>query len=276
SGLLAASSPTSSLRAMDLQLNGKRALVAAASRGLGAAIAESLAGEGCIVELSSRSLANARDTAERIAGETGAALTAAEVDVTDEDAVRGWIDDAARRLGGIDIVIPNAGGPPSATFDETTSRDWDTAYRLTLRSAMSFARSVRPHLTKGGTMLYLTSVSVREPIGPLAMSNVFRAGVAALAKTLANEWARDGIRVNQLIPGRIATERLDELDAAVAGRLGRSSGEAREANEDAIPLGRYGDPGEFAAAATFLVSPAASYITGATLHVDGGVLRSVM
>jgi len=266
----------SSLGAMDLQLNGKRALVAAASRGLGAAIAESLAAEGCIVEISSRFLANARDTADRIAGETGAVVTAAEVDVTDGDAVRGWLDDAAHRLGGIDIVIPNAGGPPSAMFDETTPHDWDTAYRLTLRSAMSFAYSARPHLGEGGTMLYLTSVSVREPIGPLAMSNIFRAGVAALAKTLANEWAGAGIRVNQLIPGRIATERLDELDAAVGHRMGRSTAQVRKANEEAIPLGRYGEPVEFAAAATFLVSPAASYVTGATLHVDGGVLKSVM
>lgn len=261
---------------MDLQLNGKRALVAAASRGLGAAIAESLAAEGCVVEISSRSLANARGTAARIGADTGGTVTAAEVDVTDGDAIHAWIDDAAQRLGGIDIVIPNAGGPPSATFDETTPQDWDAAYHLTLRSAMSFARAARPHLGEGGTMLYLTSISVREPIGPLAMSNIFRAGVAALAKTLANEWAGAGIRVNQLIPGRIATERLDELDAAVADRTGRSSAQVRKGNEDAIPLGRYGEPGEFAAAATFLVSPAASYITGATLHVDGGVLRSVM
>ena len=261
---------------MDLQLTGKHAVVAAASRGLGAAIAASLAAEGCIVEISSRSLANSQDTASQIAGHTGATVTAAEVDVTDADAVRGWIDDAALRFGGLDIVIPNAGGPPAATFDETDPHDWDEAYRLTLRSAMSFARSAKPHLGEGAAMLYLTSGSVREPIAPLAMSNIFRAGVAALAKTLANEWAGDGVRVNQLIPGRIATERLDELDAAVGDRTGRSATQVRDSNEAAIPLARYGDPGEFAAAATFLVSPAASYITGATLQVDGGALRSVM
>jgi 3-oxoacyl-[acyl-carrier protein] reductase len=269
-------SPTSSLSGMDLQLNGKRAIVAAASRGLGAAIASSLAREGCIVEISSRSLGNSQDTAERISAATGATVTAAEVDVADGDAVREWIDDVARRFDGIDIVIPNAGGPPTATFDETNPSDWDAAYLLTLRSAMSFARSARPHLSGGGTMLFLTSASVREPIAPLAMSNVFRAGVAALSKTLANEWAGDGIRVNQLIPGRIATERLDELDAAVGDRTGRTAAQVRKGNEEAIPLGRYGEPSEFAAAATFLVSPAASYITGATLQVDGGVLRSVM
>ncbi|GMR01920.1 MAG: SDR family oxidoreductase [Acidimicrobiia bacterium] len=261
---------------MDLRLTGKRALVAAASRGLGAAIASSLAAEGCLVELSSRSLGNAQSTADRIAAESGATVTAAEVDVSDVDAVRTWVDDAADRLGGIDIVIPNAGGPSQAFFDETNPQDWDVAYRLTLRSAMAFALASRPHLGSGGTMLYLTSSSVIEPIGALAMSNVFRAGVAALAKTLANDWASAGIRVNHLIPGRIATERLDELDAAAGQRTERTATQVREANERAIPLGRYGLPDEFAAAATFLVSPAASYITGATLQVDGGILRSVV
>ena len=123
-------------------------------------------------------------------------------------------------------------------------------------------------------MLYLTSMSVREPIGVLAMSTIFRAGVGALAKTLATDWADDGIRVNHLIPGRIATERLDELDSAAGERSGRSTEAVRTSNERAIPLGRYGLPGEFASAAAFLVSPAASYITGASLQVDGGALHS--
>jgi 3-oxoacyl-[acyl-carrier protein] reductase len=179
-------------------------------------------------------------------------------------------------MGGVDIVIPNAGGPPSAFFDATTPDDWDRAYALTLRSAMTFAHAARPHLQRGGTLLYLTSTSVREPIGALGMSTVFRAGVASLAKLLATDWANDGIRVNHLIPGRIATERLDELDSAAAQRSGATVEATRAANEQAIPLGRYGYPEEFAAAATFLVSDAASYITGATLQVDGGALHSVM
>jgi 3-oxoacyl-[acyl-carrier protein] reductase len=260
---------------MDLGLTGKRTLVAAASRGLGAAIARSLAREGCIVEISSRSLMNAESTARSISVDTGTTVTAAQVDVADADAVLNWVDDAAARMGGLDIVIPNAGGPPSAFFDTTTPDDWDRAYALTLRSAMTFAHAAKPHLHRGGSMLYLTSTSVREPIGALAMSSVFRAGVASLAKLLANDWASDGIRVNHLVPGRIATERLDELDAAAAQRSGSSSSAVRAANEQAIPLGRYGDTDEFAAAATFLVSDAASYITGATLGVDGGALHSV-
>jgi 3-oxoacyl-[acyl-carrier protein] reductase len=261
---------------MELGLTGKRAIVAAASRGLGAAVARSLAEEGCVVEISSRSLENARSTARSIAAVTGASVTAAQVDVADGDAVQAWVADAAATMGGLDIVIPNAGGPPSAFFDGTSPEDWDAAYALTLRSAMAFARAARPHLHRGSSMLYLTSTSVREPIGALAMSTVFRAGVASLAKLLANDWAADGIRVNHLIPGRIATERLDELDGAAAQRSGSTTDAVRAANERAIPLGRYGDTDEFAAAATFLVSDAASYITGATLQVDGGALNSVM
>jgi 3-oxoacyl-[acyl-carrier protein] reductase len=260
---------------VELGLTGKRALVAAASRGLGAAIALELAKEGCVVEISSRSLERAQATADRISAETGAAVTAAEVDVSDGDAIVLWVDAAAEKLGGIDIVIPNAGGPKPAQFDETSPSDWDDAYALTLRSAMSFASASRRHFGRGGSLLYLTSTSVREPRSALSMSGVFRAGVSTLAKTLATEWAVDGVRVNHLIPGRIATERLTELDGHAAERSGRTSDEVRAANEGAIPLGRYGDPEEFAAAAAFLVSPKASYITGATLQVDGGALHGV-
>jgi len=261
---------------MELGLTGKRVIVAAASRGLGAAIARSLAQEGCIIEISSRSLDNARATADSISADTGAVVTAAQVDVADGGAVQEWTDDAAARMGGLDIVIPNAGGPPSMFFDTTAPDDWDRAYALTLRSAMAFAHASRPHLRRGGSMLYLTSTSVREPIGALAMSTVFRAGVSALAKLLANDWASEGIRVNHLIPGRIATERLDELDSGAAQRSDTTFEAVRASNESAIPLGRYGHPDEFAAAATFLVSDAASYITGATLAVDGGALHNVV
>jgi 3-oxoacyl-[acyl-carrier protein] reductase len=261
---------------MDLELAGKRALVAAASRGLGAAIASNLASEGCIVEISSRSLTDAAETAARIVSETGGTVTAAQVDVSDAGAVKSWVDDASARMDGLDIVIPNAGGPRSAFFSGTGLQEWDTAYALILRSAMAFASAARPHLARGGTMLFLTSTSVREPIGALSMSNIFRSGVASLAKTLANDWASDGIRVNHLIPGRISTERLIDLDAAAADRLGVEADVVRSRNEQAIPLGRYGEPDEFAAAATFLVSPAASYITGATLQVDGGAIRTVV
>ncbi len=260
---------------MDLGLNGKRALVAAASQGLGAAIARTLAAEGCTVELCSRSMVDASATAEAIAADTGATVTAAQVDVTDAGEVRRWVDEVAHRWGGIDIVVANAGGPPASPFDETGEDDWDRAYALTLRSAMTFASASRPHLSAGGAMLYMTSISARQPIHVLSMSGIFRAGVAALAKTLADDWGPDGIRVNHLIPGRIATERVAELDAGVATRRGVDAATIRRESEAGIPLGRYGEPDEYAAAAAFLVSPAASYITGATLAVDGGAIRAI-
>lgn len=260
---------------MDLQLRGKRAVVGAASSGLGAAIAHTLASEGCIVELCSRSDERASATARRIASTTGSVVNGRRVDVSDDEAIRTWIDDAADRHGGLDIVIPNAGGPAVGTFDATDPGVWDAAYGLTLRSAMSFAAASKPHLAHGSALLFMTSISVREPISSLSMSTVFRAGVTSLSKLLANDWAADGIRVNHLIPGRIATERVASLDASAAAARGVTVEDVRVSNEAGIPLGRYGEPGEYAAAAAFLVSPAASYITGATLQVDGGVIKGI-
>lgn len=261
---------------MNLGLTGKVAMVGAASRGLGAAIARILAEEGCTVEICSRSLDRVQHTAEVIAANTGQTVIGSAVDVADAQGIRDWVTAVVERHGQLDIVIPNAGGPPAGTFADIAPEDWDDGYALTLRSAMTFAHAAKPHLADSGAMLYLTSSSVREPISTLVLSNVFRAGVAALAKTLASEWAVDGVRVNQLIPGRIATERLDELDAYVAQRRGETTEQVRARIKATIPLGRYGAPEEFANAAVFLVSPAASFITGATLAVDGGALKSVM
>lgn len=260
---------------MDLGLSGKVALVAAASRGLGAGIARILAEEGCTVEICSRSLERVEDTASVIATDTGRTVIGSVVDVTDAAAIRGWVDAVAERHGEFDILIPNAGGPPAGPFAAMGPADWDAGYALTLRSAMAFAHAAKPHLAVGASVLYLTSSSVKEPIASLALSNIFRAGVAALAKTLASEWASEGIRVNQLIPGRIATERLDELDAYVAAETDMTVEDLRSRIRSGIPLGRYGVPEEFANAAVFLASPAASFITGSTLVVDGGALRSI-
>ena len=260
---------------MDLGLTNKKALVAAASRGLGFAVARTLASEGCVVEICSRSIDNAREAAAEISAETGSSVTAVAVDVSDGVAIADWVDDAAERLGGLDIVVPNAGGPPAARFNNTDAEAWDHAYHLTLRSAMAFAQSSYRHLGAGGSMLYMTSTSAREPIEAISLSGVFRAGVATLAKTLSREWASDGIRVNHLIPGRIATERVEQLDRQAADDSGIDIGEQRRRVAASIPLGRYGEPHEFAAAAAFLVSPAASYITGATLQADGGLIHSV-
>jgi 3-oxoacyl-[acyl-carrier protein] reductase len=261
---------------VELGLDGKRALVAAASGGLGFAIARSLAAEGCRVGICSRDAGRIEEAADRIRHETGGEVTASVCDVGDPGRVGRWIEDVAEAWGGLDVMVPNAGGPPPGRFGDLEPADWDAAYHLTLRSAMETAAAARRFFDRGSALLFLTSASVRQPIGTLVLSTIYRAGVAALAKTLADEWAADGIRVNHLIPGRVATSRVAALDQDAARRLGITPDEVRSGFERAIPLGRYGDPDEFAAAAVFLLSDAASYITGATLQVDGGMLRPIV
>lgn len=260
---------------MDLALSGKRAVVAGASRGLGYAIARELAAEGARVAICSREAARIEGAASRIRGETGAEVRAAAVDVTDAAAIRRWLEEVAAPWGGIDLLVPNAGGPPPGRFDDLDEEIWDHAYRLTLRSALAFARHARPHLGPGAAVLFMTSISVKEPMATLALSTIFRPGVASLAKLLADEWAADGIRVNHLVPGIIATERVRSLDEHDAAEAGITPEEAARRRAARVPLGRYGTPREYAAAAVFLLSDAASYVTGATLQVDGGMLREI-
>lgn len=260
---------------MHLGLAGKRAAVAAASTGLGYAIAGALAAEGCRVAICSRDPKRVEAAGRAISHASGAAVHAAVCDVSVPGEAAEWIETVATRWGGLDILVPNAGGPPPGRFSESSPDQWDEAYRLTLRSALEAAGAAHPHLQRGSAVLFSTSASVREPVGTLVLSTVFRAGVAALAKALADEWATDGIRVNHLIPGRIATERVASLDEDAAGRRGVTVQEVRAGFEGVIPLGRYGRPDEFASAAVFLLSDAASYITGASLQVDGGMLRRI-
>lgn len=262
---------------MDLGLTGKRALVAASSSGLGYAIARDLVGQGAVVAMASRDRDRIDEAAQHIRSEVeDAVVFPAVCDVADDASIGAWVDEAAAAMGGLDLVVPNAGGPPPGTFADLGGDDWERGYRLTLASAVSFARHSRPHLGRGAAVLFMTSASVKEPIPTLVLSNVYRAGVAALAKTLAAEWAGDGIRVNHLIPGRIATERLLRLDADAAARQGVPVAQVTQAIQSGIPLGRYGTPEEYANAAIFLLSDAAAYITGATLQVDGGLIHAVL
>jgi 3-oxoacyl-[acyl-carrier protein] reductase len=263
---------------MDLGLTGKVAMVAGASRGLGYGVARILAAEGAQVSMASRDTSAVVAAAKRIGEETGGTTYGVAADARSREALEAWSRTTVERFGGIDILITNTGGPPTGAASSFEDDAWRSGFELIVLSVIRMVRAVLPSMEErgGGSILMLTSSSVKEPIVNLGLSNVLRASVAALAKTLANELAPRRIRVNQLIPGRIATDRLNELDTINSQRQGISLSDYRNRAQTTIPLGRYGTPNEFACAAAFLVSGAASYISGATLQVDGGLIRSVL
>jgi 3-oxoacyl-[acyl-carrier protein] reductase len=263
---------------MDLGLNGRVALVAAASRGLGKAVAMALAEEGARVAIFSRRLEAIEAAAAEIRSRSGVEILPLAADVNRPEDLEQVVDAAVERFGRLDILVNNAGGPPPGTFDSLDEEQWQHAVNLTLLSAVRLTRLALPYLRMqgGGRIINLTSISTREPIPNLLLSNAIRAAVAGWSKTLAAELAPENILVNCVAPGRIDTERVMELDEVNAERQGRPVDEVRRSNEAAIPLGRYGRPEEFAAAVAFLTSERASYITGITLYVDGGKLASVV
>ena len=263
---------------MELGLKGKVAMVAGASRGLGFAVARGLAAEGALVSLASRNEAAIQDAAAQIEKETAAKALPAAVDVRAAEQIAGWTRATVERFGGVDLLFTNSGGPPAGGFGAFDDAAWQGAFELLLLSAVRMIRAALPSMRArgGGSILLSTSSSVKEPIPNLTLSNVMRGSVSALAKTLSRELAGDRIRVNHLIPGRIATDRLRELDQIGAQRAGISVEEQQQRMLAAIPMGRYGEPDEFARAAVFLLSGAASYMTGATVQVDGGAIRGVL
>ena len=263
---------------MDLGVTGKVALVAGASKGLGFAVAQALAGEGAHVSISSRDQNSIADAARRIDAATGAKVMSMAVDVRDKAAIDRWVADSASHFGGIDALMTNSGGPPAGAAVSFDDQAWQDAAELLLFSTIRMVRAAVPHMEKrgGGAILVSTSSSVKEPIPNLGLSTVLRASVSALAKTLALELAGKKIRVNQIIPGRIDTDRVRQLDEINARKQGVTAEEARATAMAAIPMGRYGQADEFGRVGAFLLSDAASYMTGATVQVDGGQIRSVL
>lgn len=259
---------------MDLGLSGKVAMVAGASRGLGFAVAEALAREGAQVSIASRDDAAIRSAAEKIGGGT----LAAAVDVRSPDAIVQWTELTRQKFGGIDLLFTNSGGPPAGAALSFDDRAWQDAVDLLLFSTLRMIRAVVPSMQTrgGGAILVSTSASVKEPIPNLGLSTVVRASVSALAKTLALELAGSGIRVNQIVPGRIDTDRVRQLDEINAKAQGIAPADAKKKAIAAIPMGRYGETEEFGRIGAFLLSPAAAYMTGATVQVDGGLIRSVL
>ncbi len=260
---------------MNLGLQGKVAMVAAASKGLGFGVAQALARDGAKVSICSRDSESIEVAAAKLREETNAEIITAVCDVRNAGQVQAWTDQTVSAWGQVDALLVNAGGPPAGYFKELTDEQWQSAFELTLLSTIRLIRSVIPHMKDGGSILTITSSSVQEPIERLGLSTVMRSGVVGLVKTLSDELAKDRIRVNNLIPGRIDTDRVAQLDAGAAKRLGVSIEEVRQQSLTKIPLGRLGTIEEFGAAGAFLLSPAAQYITGASLRVDGGQMRSV-
>jgi 3-oxoacyl-[acyl-carrier protein] reductase len=253
---------------MDLGLRGRSALVTAASKGLGRACAEALIGEEAKVFISSRDATSIENTGKQI---NAAGWLASDVSKPGEPEA--LVAAAVTRLGGLDVLVVNAGGPPPGTFQSTPLEMWDVAFQLTLMSAVRLIRAGLPHLKRSeqGRIVCITSISVRQPIPIIALSNSMRAAVTGLAKTLARELAPDRITVNCLAPDAILTDRTSVLAIAA----GVDPDERIKQQSAAAPMGRLGDPAEFGAACAFLCSQHAGYITGQTLGIDGGALLGV-
>ncbi|MCF6092662.1 SDR family oxidoreductase [Microaerobacter geothermalis] len=262
---------------MDLKLKGQVAIVTASSKGLGKATALQLALEGAKVAISSRNQEELERTAKEIREASGQPVLIVPSDVTKAEDIENLVNRTVEEFGGVDILINNAGGPPAGTFDDFSDADWIRAFELNLLSFIRTIRAVLPHMRKKqyGRIVNFASSSFKQPIDGLILSNTFRTGIIGLSKTLASELAKDGILINTIGPGRVATDRLIQLDQIRGDKLGISREEVRKQMETQIPLGRYGEPEEFAKAVVFFASGANTYITGQALLVDGGMVKAI-
>ncbi|RNA67624.1 SDR family oxidoreductase [Alteribacter keqinensis] len=261
---------------MDLQLAKKSVVVLASSKGLGKASALAFAREGANVTLASRNSGSLKQAADEIYKETGVKPSFKECDVTNPEDIKALFAQAASEYGTVDVLVNNAGGPKAGGFDSQNDEDWQTAFELNLLSFVRAVREALPYMKKngGGRIVNIASSSIKEPVEGLLLSNTFRMGIVGLSKTLAKEYGAHNILVNTVGPGRIATDRVAELDQIRADRLGMSYDEAKKQHEKTIPVGRYGEPGEFAKAIVFLGSFANTYVTGQSIVVDGGSTKA--
>jgi 3-oxoacyl-[acyl-carrier protein] reductase len=262
---------------MDLGLKGKVALVTASSKGLGKACAMSFAQEGADVAICSRSLDESNRAAAEIRQATGREVLAVQADVADAADIARFVHAAAENFGRIDALVCNAGGPPSGTFLSLSDEDWDKAVQLNLMSVVRLIRAAHPYLAASGSgrIVNMSSMSIKQPIPGLLLSNTIRLGLQGLVKTLSDEFAEQRILVNTVAPGRFDTDRIRSLNESKAKKDNMPVEQVKQQSESEIPLGRYGSPEEFARYVVFLASPANTYVTGQALVADGGLLRGV-
>ena len=236
-----------------------------------------MAAKGARVSIASRNRDSVEKAALELSATHGTEVRGYVMDAMDSGSITTWIDDSIRDLGRVDGLVVNAGGPAAGKFDSFKDEDWEKAFNLTLMSSVRMIRSVLPAMRAqgSGSILTITSSSIKEPIDILLLSNVFRSGVVSLVKSLSTDLAGEGIRINNLVPGQIQTDRIQSNDEFKSNQLGISLEEWQTKRHAMIPMGRYGTPEEFGEAGAFLLSEAARYITGATLFVDGGKSKTV-
>ncbi len=264
---------------MDLGLTGKVAVVAASSKGLGRAVATRLAMEGALVTVNGRHAESLAETAKAIRDETGGDVIEVAGDMTNPEDVQRLISETVKQRGGLDVLVCNAGGPPKGTFSSfPEDQPWLDALELNFMSTLRLSRAALPHLEQrgGGSITNIVSTSVKQPIPDLILSNTSRTAVVGLAKSISAEYADRNIRVNNVCPGSTMTGRITSLAEGRAEQSGRTVDEVLADDAKAIPMGRLGTPEEFANVVVFMASPAASYVTGVTIQVDGGTVRSLL
>lgn len=262
---------------MQLNLKGKVAMVAASSKGLGFGIAQELAREGAKLSIGSRSKDGIESAAKKLREETQADVLSSILDASNNQSIQDWTKRTTDHFGGVDLLVVNAGGPPPGKFMDFTDENWQAAFDMNLMSAVRMIRQVIPSMESrgGGSILTVTSSSVKEPIDVLILSNVMRSGVTSLVKSLSLQLAPKNIRVNNLMPGRIDTDRVRSIDENQAKAAGISVEERKAQSQTTIPLQRYGTIEDFGKMGAFLLSEAASYVTGSSIAVDGGSIKTV-